>query len=46
MLAQAARHQEIENEHRVRLIIGILEPAIVVAMGVVCCSSFWPSWCP
>jgi general secretion pathway protein F len=35
MLAQAARHQEMENEHRVRLLTGILEPAIIVAMGIV-----------
>lgn len=35
MLAQAARHQEMENEHRMRLLTGILEPAIIVAMGVV-----------
>jgi general secretion pathway protein F len=35
MLAQAARHQEMENEHRMRLLTGILEPAIIVAMGIV-----------
>jgi general secretion pathway protein F len=35
MLAQAAKHQEMENEHRMRLLTGILEPAIIVAMGVV-----------
>ncbi len=35
MLAQAARHQEMENEHRLRLLTGILEPAIIVAMGIV-----------
>jgi general secretion pathway protein F len=35
MLAQAAKHQEMENEHRVRLLTGILEPAIIVAMGIV-----------
>ena len=35
MLAQAAKHQEIENEHRVRLLTGILEPAVIVAMGIV-----------
>ncbi|HWM44257.1 MAG TPA: type II secretion system inner membrane protein GspF [Burkholderiales bacterium] len=35
MLAQAAKHQEMENEHRVRLLTGILEPAVIVAMGIV-----------
>jgi general secretion pathway protein F len=35
MLAQAAKHQEMENEYRVRLLTGILEPAIIVAMGIV-----------
>jgi general secretion pathway protein F len=35
MLAQAAKHQEMENEHRMRLLTGILEPAIIVAMGIV-----------
>jgi general secretion pathway protein F len=35
MLQQAARHQELENERRVRLLTGILEPAVIVAMGIV-----------
>ncbi len=35
MLSQAARQQEIENEGRIRLVTGILEPAVIVAMGVV-----------
>jgi general secretion pathway protein F len=35
MLQQAARHQEIENERHVRLLTGILEPAVIVAMGLV-----------
>src|SRR5512134_55671 len=35
MLQQAARHQELENERRVRLFTGILEPAVIVAMGIV-----------
>jgi general secretion pathway protein F len=35
MLSQAARQQELENETRIRLLTGILEPAIIVAMGVV-----------
>jgi general secretion pathway protein F len=35
MLQQAARHQEIENERRIRLLTGILEPAVIVAMGIV-----------
>jgi general secretion pathway protein F len=34
MLSQAARQQEIENETRIRLLTGILEPAVIVAMGV------------
>jgi|SRR6267378_2619041 len=35
MLSQAARQQGLENETRIRLLTGILEPAIIVAMGVV-----------
>ena len=35
MLSQAARQQELENANRIRLLTGILEPAIIVAMGVV-----------
>jgi general secretion pathway protein F len=35
MLSQAARQQEIENETRIRLLVGILEPAIIVVMGIV-----------
>ena len=35
MLQQAARHQELENERRVRLLTGILEPVVIVAMGIV-----------
>jgi general secretion pathway protein F len=35
MVSQAARHQEIENDNRIRLMTGILEPAIIVAMGAV-----------
>ena len=35
MLQQAARHQELENERRIRLLTGILEPAVIVAMGIV-----------
>lgn len=35
MLQQAARQQEAENERRVRLLTGLLEPAVVVAMGIV-----------
>jgi general secretion pathway protein F len=35
MLEQAARHQEMENTRRARLLTGILEPAVIVAMGVV-----------
>lgn len=34
MLSQAARQQEIENEGKIRLLAGILEPAIIVAMGI------------
>jgi general secretion pathway protein F len=35
MLQQAARHQEIENERRIRLLTGILEPLVIVTMGLV-----------
>jgi len=35
MLQQAAKHQEMENAHRVQLLTGLLEPAIIVAMGIV-----------
>lgn len=35
MLDQAATHQDIENERRIRLLTGILEPAVIVAMGIV-----------
>ena len=35
MLQQAARHQELDNERRIRLLTGILEPAVIVAMGIV-----------
>jgi len=34
MLQQAARHQDLENERRVRLLTGLLEPIVIVAMGV------------
>ena len=34
MLSQAARQQEFENDGRIRLLAGILEPAVVVAMGL------------
>jgi general secretion pathway protein F len=33
MLGQAAHQQEVENEMRTKLLTGILEPAIIVAMG-------------
>ena len=33
MLGQAARQQEVENDARVRLLTGILEPALILAMG-------------
>lgn len=33
MLAQAGRQQEVENDARIRLLTGILEPALIVAMG-------------
>ena len=35
MLAQAARPQELENAARIRLLTGLLEPAIIVVMGAV-----------
>ncbi len=35
MLSQAARQQEIENDTRIRLLTGILEPAVIVVMGLV-----------
>jgi general secretion pathway protein F len=35
MLEQAAKHQDMENERSVRLLTGILEPAVIVAMGIV-----------
>jgi general secretion pathway protein F len=35
MLTQAARQQEAENAARIRLLTGILEPAIIVVMGIV-----------
>jgi general secretion pathway protein F len=35
MLGQAARQQEFENETRIRVLTGVLEPAIILAMGVV-----------
>jgi general secretion pathway protein F len=34
MLGQAARQQEVENDSRIRLLTGILEPALILAMGV------------
>lgn len=33
MLSRAAKQQQSENEARVRLLAGILEPAVIVAMG-------------
>jgi general secretion pathway protein F len=33
MLSRAARQQQTENEAKVRLLAGILEPAVIVAMG-------------
>jgi general secretion pathway protein F len=33
MLAQAGRQQEVENDARIRLMTGILEPALILAMG-------------
>jgi general secretion pathway protein F len=35
MLDQAAKHQDLENERRIKLLTGILEPAVIVAMGIV-----------
>lgn len=35
MLAQAARQQELENETRIRLLAGLLEPAAIVITGTV-----------
>ncbi len=35
MLQQAAKHQEIENERRIRLLTGILEPLVIVVLGIV-----------
>jgi len=35
MLSQAARQQELENAARIRVLTGLLEPAIIVAMGIV-----------
>jgi general secretion pathway protein F len=35
MLQQAARHQEMDNARRARLLTGILEPVVIVAMGIV-----------
>jgi general secretion pathway protein F len=35
MLSQAARQQELENESRIGILVRILEPAIIVAMGIV-----------
>lgn len=35
MLQQAAKHQELENMRRIRLLTGLLEPLVIVAMGVV-----------
>lgn len=35
MLAQAARQQELENETRTRVLTGVLEPAIILLMGMV-----------
>lgn len=34
LLAQAARQQEFENDVRIRLLTGILEPAVIVVMGM------------
>src|ERR1044071_5608933 len=33
MLGQAGRQQEVENDARVRLLTGVLEPALILAMG-------------
>ncbi len=35
MLDQAATQQDMENERRIRLLTGMLEPAVIVAMGIV-----------
>ena len=35
MLAQAARQQELESAARIRVLTGLLEPAIIVVMGAV-----------
>jgi general secretion pathway protein F len=35
MLGQAARQQDFENETRIRVLTGVLEPAIILAMGAV-----------
>jgi len=34
MLAQAGRQQEVENDARIRLLTGVLEPALILAMGM------------
>ena len=34
MLGQAGRQQEVENDARVRLLTGVLEPALILAMGM------------
>jgi general secretion pathway protein F len=34
MLERAARQQELENETSLKLLTGILEPAVIVAMGL------------
>lgn len=33
MLAQGSRQQEVENDARIRLLTGVLEPALIVAVG-------------
>jgi general secretion pathway protein F len=33
MLGQAARQQEVENDARIRLLTGVLEPSLILAMG-------------
>jgi general secretion pathway protein F len=33
MLGQAARQQEVENDARIRLLTGVLEPTLILAMG-------------
>ena len=33
MLTQAGRQQEVENDARIRLLTGVLEPALILAMG-------------